>query len=217
MIYFMQAGDEGPIKIGKAKDVKKRLAGVQTGNPFKINLLLEINAGDAWMDGFIEDLLHKKWRDFRLEGEWFAPTTGLYDYISNLSMLKDDFNNLDWLDKEKAVKKVLKLFGITVLEEKKVCAHCGHTYLEEDVVRWQNHIKDMKFRITDQFYRNNNLRRFRQQIHKSKEDFMKECSEHWDYQYARVNPLIKDEKYGTTYIDPRLHLAVRLLEKQDIH
>ena len=39
VIYFISAGDGGPIKIGLTNDVEQRLASLQTGCPYKMVLL----------------------------------------------------------------------------------------------------------------------------------------------------------------------------------
>lgn len=75
MIYFIQEGGEGNIKIGKAKDVIKRLKQLQ-GN----------NGNDLWLLGHCDDSwnekkLHEKFKDFRIRGEWFRFNTNILDFI----------------------------------------------------------------------------------------------------------------------------------------
>ena len=69
-VYFI-TDDHGHIKIGKADDVGERLFELQTGNPFKLRVLLSViltSKRDAFS---LEKELHKIFRDYRLEGEWF--------------------------------------------------------------------------------------------------------------------------------------------------
>lgn len=80
-VYLIGEEDEGPIKIGVAKDPIKRLWGMRTGNPR--HLLIEyVIAGDVRA----EKLLHEMWEplgirskknrnrtDTRPGTEWFAP------------------------------------------------------------------------------------------------------------------------------------------------
>jgi len=84
-IYFIQAGNNGAIKIGYADNVEKRLKQIQTGNPYKLKLLKTINGNFE-----IEKNLHKLFYKDRLEGEWFTPSKELMDYINI-----NEINNID--------------------------------------------------------------------------------------------------------------------------
>ena len=77
MIYFIQAGDNGAVKIGFAKDVKKRFAALQTGNHETLKLLKEI-AGEEEL----EQEIHLLVKNYHVRGEWYAP-----DVMENI-MLK---------------------------------------------------------------------------------------------------------------------------------
>lgn len=68
VVYFIQCGPGGPIKIGVARNVKKRMAQLQTGQPYTLELL-------ATMPGnvTVEQRLHLKLRAHRMSGEWFEP------------------------------------------------------------------------------------------------------------------------------------------------
>ncbi len=67
MIYFIGAGKNGPIKIGHTrKTVESRMAGLQTGNPEKLHLLASHEGSTLH-----EKLLHTRFANYRLEGEWF--------------------------------------------------------------------------------------------------------------------------------------------------
>lgn len=68
MIYFIQAGNDGPIKIGKTNNIKQRLAELQTGSPAKLKLLATFNGGQS-----IEIGLHNHFAKYRIDGEWFDP------------------------------------------------------------------------------------------------------------------------------------------------
>jgi hypothetical protein len=67
-IYFIQAGESGPIKIGVSLQVDKRLEGLRTSSPVCLRLLATKPGEqvDEW-------LLHKKLASHRLHGEWFDP------------------------------------------------------------------------------------------------------------------------------------------------
>src|SRR6516162_9936645 len=75
-VYFVQVGDNGPIKIGKAVSPLARLAELQTGNPIELipRLLL--------LGGRHERFLHRRFKDCRIRGEWFRPRQHLRDFIA---------------------------------------------------------------------------------------------------------------------------------------
>ena len=68
MIYFIQVGDKGAVKIGFAKDVEKRFAALQTGNHETLKLLKEIQ-GEIELEQEIHSLLG----NYHLRGEWYNP------------------------------------------------------------------------------------------------------------------------------------------------
>ncbi len=67
-VYFVRSGEAGPIKIGWAVSVRKRLALLQTGNPETLRVLA-VAPGDAEL----EALLHLRFDALRVRGEWFRP------------------------------------------------------------------------------------------------------------------------------------------------
>ena len=77
VVYFITY-ENGPIKIGVATDVKKRLSGLQTGCPFKLFVLATM-AGD----NSEEYKLHNKFQHLRLNGEWFDRGDDLLLFIDN--------------------------------------------------------------------------------------------------------------------------------------
>ena len=44
MIYFIQAGEHGPVKIGVAQNPSARLAALQTGSPTPLRLMAQLHA-----------------------------------------------------------------------------------------------------------------------------------------------------------------------------
>ena len=69
-VYFITDG-HGHIKIGKADDTYQRLKELQTGNPYKLSFLLTVML-DSVSDAFdLEQRLHSKFSEYRMEGEWF--------------------------------------------------------------------------------------------------------------------------------------------------
>ncbi len=69
-VYFIRAGNEGAIKIGRATDPRKRLAALQTASPAPLLLLAVIENGD-------ERAFHTQFAAHRLNGEWFHPAPEL--------------------------------------------------------------------------------------------------------------------------------------------
>jgi hypothetical protein len=65
--YVVRAGNDGHVKIGRSRNLEKRLETLQTGTPVRLLVLHEI-AGDH------EKALHAACAEHRLQGEWFAPT-----------------------------------------------------------------------------------------------------------------------------------------------
>jgi hypothetical protein len=79
VIYFIQQGDSGPIKIGYTEtDVCRRVAQLQTGNAEPLRCL-------AVMEGTEEEeqALHGKFDDNRIRGEWFALIPAIEEIIHN--------------------------------------------------------------------------------------------------------------------------------------
>lgn len=65
-IYFIRAGEDGPVKIGWAVDPKQRLAALQTAHHEKLLILRVIDGEQAE-----EQELHRRFSQHRIRGEWF--------------------------------------------------------------------------------------------------------------------------------------------------
>lgn len=70
MVYFMQQGETGPIKIGVSDHPQTRRKRLQTGSPHELRIIRTFVAPD---DNALENGLHKDpiLREARMEGEWF--------------------------------------------------------------------------------------------------------------------------------------------------
>lgn len=93
-VYFIQCGKQGgPIKIGKASDVEKRISELQTGSPFTLSLLAKIPcAGDK--DAFrMEKWFHDRFHRKHIRGEWFTGSIKLKTIEANIDHAKSD---KDW-------------------------------------------------------------------------------------------------------------------------
>jgi len=104
-IYFIQAGENGPIKIGFTNgDGKTRMAQLQTGNNKKLKLLFIYTGGTV-----TEKELHWFHRYHRVRGEWFNNVPEIHAEIKSLKM-KQSLESLfvpPYTTKEK--KKIDKL------------------------------------------------------------------------------------------------------------
>lgn len=78
MVYFIQQGKDGPIKIGftQSESLKNRLAQLQTASAKPLHVLARF-AGDVEY----EKQLHEQFKKYRLEGEWFEPSEEIMDFL----------------------------------------------------------------------------------------------------------------------------------------
>lgn len=79
MIYFVQHGEGGAIKIGTAINVRHRIDSLQSSCPEKLRLLAVIHGGIRE-----EREAHEALKDHRIRGEWFSPNAVVLDYIASL-------------------------------------------------------------------------------------------------------------------------------------
>jgi hypothetical protein len=78
--YFILCQECGYIKIGKTTNIEKRLDALQTGNPFKLKIVLIIK-GDK------EKELHKLFNQYRVDGgEWFLFCQVIKDFITKQAL-----------------------------------------------------------------------------------------------------------------------------------
>jgi DNA-binding transcriptional regulator YdaS (Cro superfamily) len=66
-VYFIQAGEGGPVKIGWAVDPVSRLRELQCGNHAELRLLRELPGSITE-----ERVLHRAFSHLRIRGEWFS-------------------------------------------------------------------------------------------------------------------------------------------------
>lgn len=78
--YFIRRIDGGPFKIGKAKNIQKRLASLQCGSPVELECV-------AYIEGNREHEIHQLFSHHRLHGEWFGDVWSLFEFIRK---------NADW-------------------------------------------------------------------------------------------------------------------------
>lgn len=76
-VYFIQIGNDGPIKIGTTSHaVSSRLKTLQTANPYALRLL-----GSVSGDREDEVRWHCRFDAVRMSGEWFHPSARLLKAI----------------------------------------------------------------------------------------------------------------------------------------
>lgn len=87
-IYLIEC--KGYYKIGKTScSINDRLASLQTGNPFPLNVIANIVRTDS---SGLELYLHNKFRHKRVRGEWFNLSNSDIEYIKNLSVSTGYYN-----------------------------------------------------------------------------------------------------------------------------
>ncbi len=87
MIYFIESAVVGLIKIGYTgkDDAKARLRELQTGCPVALRVLCSCPGSPQ-----TEKRLHDRFKDSRVNGEWFVPTSELRELIKNLLVVYSD-------------------------------------------------------------------------------------------------------------------------------
>ncbi len=81
MIYFIQAGLGGPIKIGMAGDIAVRLETLQIAHHEVLTLL-------GVMPGYrpTEREVHRRFAVDHIRGEWYAPSNALLVFIAEMRL-----------------------------------------------------------------------------------------------------------------------------------
>jgi len=80
-VYFLFNKDSNAVKIGRAKNLKKRLKSLQTSSPVRLKLLKSIQVKGEKEAHELERKLHQKFSDLRLGGEWFKAQEDLLIYL----------------------------------------------------------------------------------------------------------------------------------------
>lgn len=90
MIYFIQSGDNGHVKIGYTTNFESRLKHLQTGCPETLKILATIKGGED-----IERQLHNRFRQYQYRNEWFEPHPELLDFINKIRDKQSAFKQND--------------------------------------------------------------------------------------------------------------------------
>lgn len=102
-VYFIQAGVNGPIKIGYAFDPRKRMIGLQIAHWEKL-LLLGVIPGSEIQ----EHRLHRAFKEDHLRGEWFRASDTLLNFIASNS---EPF--IQWKDRRFKENRVAGVGGLS--------------------------------------------------------------------------------------------------------
>ncbi|MDB5892202.1 MAG: hypothetical protein JWP47_3033 [Polaromonas sp.] len=96
-VYFIQAGADRAVKVGRTVELEKRFFALQTSNRRKLRL---IGATELRKSGCFGELnrvkyghitrqkdveIHQRFAQDRIHGDWFKLTTGLAAFISGVS------------------------------------------------------------------------------------------------------------------------------------
>lgn len=83
VVYAIQAGVGGPIKIGTTTHLQRRFAQLQASNPYRLTLLA-VAPGDQDDEG----RWHGRLRRHRLRGEWFHPSAAVLAAVREIRALQ---------------------------------------------------------------------------------------------------------------------------------
>lgn len=76
-IYFVRCNEF--IKIGVASNVEERVAGMQTGNPYPLEVVKVIESANAEQE---EEMIHVSLERYRVHGEWFKLPDSIIELLS---------------------------------------------------------------------------------------------------------------------------------------
>ena len=82
-VYIIGNRKEGYYKIGVSNNPEKRLNSVQTGCPFRIELINVYEETKQWPAYRLEHELHIAFRAYNTYGEWFKFTDSEYELLKD--------------------------------------------------------------------------------------------------------------------------------------
>lgn len=126
MIYVIEEGLNGQIKIGTSSNPTKRLKSLQGGNSKRLKIIMAFEGGRSLENKIHKDLL--KHRDSnRKDGEWFDRNDAVFSYLNDLSPLQP---KTEWLNGH----EYILLWRDTEELPTDYCPFCGkrHTHGQGD-------------------------------------------------------------------------------------
>ena len=124
-VYFILDTKRDQVKIGRAKDVKKRKQNLQTGNPSPLQIMGWIRIEN---DAQLENSLHLKYQDQRGLGEWFGigPTEVLIELQHHDGFVPAPDNSFEIIGYDNdAVPEYLGVCEWNDFEIYECCPFCG--------------------------------------------------------------------------------------------
>ena len=106
IIYFIEEESKDKIKaikIGQTKDLKNRLASLQHANARKLKVLYSFEVEDEKAN-YVEQHIHRCFRNKRMKGEWFTASPYMYDYINTID------TKCFWTDFDGALQEELEAY-----------------------------------------------------------------------------------------------------------
>jgi predicted GIY-YIG superfamily endonuclease len=83
ILYFLQAGEDGPIKIGITKNVEKRIKQLEKEAPYEMKIIATYPGNRD-----VEKMVHRRFIKFRISNirckEWFKPEEELLFWMDNI-------------------------------------------------------------------------------------------------------------------------------------
>lgn len=115
MVYFIQEGDNGPIKIGKAVSVERRLNSLQTAHHKGLTILQVIPGGAERESKIKKDLIK-----FKIKGEWFQPMPEVFEYMRSVRDIEYELLN---------GRPYAVLYRKNENEKTEICPFCGKRHI----------------------------------------------------------------------------------------
>jgi len=95
-VYFISNQRKSVVKIGIANNPTQRLKTFQTANHEKLIILKVIKRNNRTKAFQLESALHRKFKKFHIQGEWFKLTHTIETFIENYQ--PDEPSSLDqWI------------------------------------------------------------------------------------------------------------------------
>lgn len=98
MIYFVEDGQTGEIKIGEASNPEERKAELQVGNAHPLKLIGTIKPSKRdRSDQITEVMLQRIFRKDRIRGEWYRPSIELLSFTALVKLGVEERKLLTYL------------------------------------------------------------------------------------------------------------------------
>ena len=95
-VYMIQAGEDGPVKIGYADDPVKRLSELQVAH-YRTLRIIRILEGTRET----EATLHDRFLDLRMRGEWFSFSSAMLGNVGTIDVPREQEPEIPDIQKSK--------------------------------------------------------------------------------------------------------------------